>query len=161
MNKRNFLNSAVNKQVMASQKFPHTFRMMDNICIDKLCTTTAVHFLWAKWFIHVCHYKGYLQQLPSQGECKQTIDSYICTIKLIHILQNKLLATLHLCSHVFYEVGSEETCTIIWVIFVVKNFFVHLVFVQCKCVWIWYTISHMHVYNLPIGKCLCEEDMAT
>ena len=30
---------------MASQKFPHTFPMVGNACIDKLWTAATVHFL--------------------------------------------------------------------------------------------------------------------
>ena len=44
---------------MASLKFPNTFSMMGNTCTDKLCTAATVHFLWAKWFVHACHYKGF------------------------------------------------------------------------------------------------------
>ena len=45
---------------MASQNFPHTFPMVGNTCTDKLCTAATVHFLWAKWFVHACHYKSLL-----------------------------------------------------------------------------------------------------
>ena len=44
---------------MASQKFSRTFPMVDNICTNKLHTVATVHFLWAMWFVHACHYKGY------------------------------------------------------------------------------------------------------
>ena len=40
-------------------KIPHTFPMVGNTCTDKLCTAATVHFLWAKWFVHTCHYKGF------------------------------------------------------------------------------------------------------
>ena len=26
-------------------------------CTDKLQAAATVHFLWAKWFVHTCHYK--------------------------------------------------------------------------------------------------------
>ena len=47
INKRHF-NPAVNKQDMTYQKFPHTFPMMGNTCIGKLCTAATVHFPWVK-----------------------------------------------------------------------------------------------------------------
>ena len=49
----------VYKWDMASQKIPHIFSMEYNICTDKLPSAATVHFLWAKWFVHACHYKGF------------------------------------------------------------------------------------------------------
>ena len=51
---------------MASQKSHHIFPMEYKICTDKLPATATVHFLWAKWFVHACHYKG----LTCKGECE-------------------------------------------------------------------------------------------
>ena len=48
-------NPAVNKGDMATQKFPIHF-LWWVIQADKLCTAATVYFLWAKWFVHACHY---------------------------------------------------------------------------------------------------------
>ena len=58
---------------MASQKIPHTFPMEYNICTDKLPSAATVHFLWAKWFVHACHYKGFSCSNYKASECKHTI----------------------------------------------------------------------------------------
>ena len=39
-------------------KNSHIFPMEYNICTDKLPSAATVHFLWAKRFVHACHYKG-------------------------------------------------------------------------------------------------------
>ena len=39
---------------------PHiSYRINHNVCADKLPAATTVYFLWAKWFVHACHYKGF------------------------------------------------------------------------------------------------------
>ena len=59
-NKRHF-NSAVNKQDMTSQKFPHTF--LSNTCTDKLFTAATVLY----------NYKGFTySNYKGSGEHEQT-----------------------------------------------------------------------------------------
>ena len=59
---------------MASQKFPHTFPMVGNTCTDKLPAAATVHFLWAKWFVHACHYKDFTcSNYKGSGEHEQSI----------------------------------------------------------------------------------------
>ena len=49
-------------------KNSHIFPMEYNICTDKLPSAATVHFLWAKWFVHACHYKGFKIDVGGDGK---------------------------------------------------------------------------------------------
>ena len=57
--------------------------MVSNTCTDKLCTAATVYFLWARWFVHACHYKGFTcSNYKGSGECEQSL---VITIPLQNI----------------------------------------------------------------------------
>ena len=40
-----------------------------NACTDKSEATVTVHFLWAEWFVHACHFKEFLLEAITRLRC--------------------------------------------------------------------------------------------
>ena len=60
MIKQKVLKLACKQARYGFSKIPHIFPMEHNIFTDKLPAAATVHLLWVKWFVHACHYKGFL-----------------------------------------------------------------------------------------------------
>ena len=59
MIKQKVVQLAYKEERYGFSKIPYIFPTEYNICTDKLPSAATVHFLWAKWFVHTCHYKGF------------------------------------------------------------------------------------------------------